>query len=197
MTPVACWGWREGAAGGVVGFSAWSGLGPASRSGRRPRAKDATTAITRRRNSTPIAPVRVGLLWGLALLGLLLLPSDYQAGAETAHGHALMHLWLDAADGVMHHHDPGANGAAWDWLDPALAGAHETGPTDAGASHPDVGEHQDSAPAGGGVHMLVGAVAFFVLGAARAAPSGGVRRALVGQGVPVLLPPPRWSPTAN
>jgi hypothetical protein len=128
---------------------------------------------------------------------LLLLPSNYQAGAETAHGHALMHLWLDAEDGAMHHHhDPGSQ-AAWDWLDPALAGAHEAEPTDAGASHADVGEHQDSAPAGGGVHMLFGAVAFLVLGAARAAPPGRRRRALVGQSVPILLPPPRWMPLAG
>lgn len=90
----------------------------------RPRAKVATTAISRQRNSRRSASVRAGLLWGLALIGLLLLPSDYRAGAEAAHGHTLMHLWLDAADGAVHHHqEPGGQGAAWDWLKPSVAGA--------------------------------------------------------------------------
>ena len=39
------------------------------------------------------------LLWGMALLGLLLLPSDYRAGAESAHAHSLIQLWADASQG--------------------------------------------------------------------------------------------------
>ena len=39
------------------------------------------------------------------MLGLCLLPTDYRAGAETAHAHSLFQLWLDAADGgVFHEH---------------------------------------------------------------------------------------------
>jgi hypothetical protein len=40
----------------------------------------------------------------LALLGLFLLPIQMQAGTGYVHPHALLHLLLDASDGVIDHH---------------------------------------------------------------------------------------------
>lgn len=40
----------------------------------------------------------------LALLGLFLLPIQMRAGAGYVHPHALLHLLLDASDGVIDHH---------------------------------------------------------------------------------------------
>jgi hypothetical protein len=186
----------------VVGFPPRPGPKPGTRSGRTARAKDATTAITHRVNPRFKVPAWTGLLWGLALLGLLLLPSDYRAGAETAHGHALMHLWIDAADGAVHHHHRSAahvssQGAAWDWLDPSVAGAAETEHPQTGEARPDVAGHQDSAPVAGGVHLLLAAVAFIVLGAAHPFPPSAPYRAPASRAVQVLLPPPRWTPLAG
>jgi hypothetical protein len=186
----------------VVGFPPRPGPRPGTRSGRIALAKDATTAIARRVNPRFKAPAWTGLLWGLALLGLLLLPSDYRAGAETAHGHALMQLWIDAADGAVHHHHVSAahvapRGVAWDWLDPSVAGAAETEYPQTGKAQSDVAGHQDSTPAVGGVHLLVTAVAFLVLGAARPFPPSAPYRASASRAVQVLLPPPRWTPLAG
>jgi hypothetical protein len=186
----------------VVGFPPRPGPRPGTRSGRTARAKDAATAIAQRLNPRFKAPAWTGLLWVLALLGLLLLPSDYRAGAETAHGHALMHLWFDAADGaIRHHHDAAAHvasqAAAWEWLDPSVAGAAETEYLQTGEARPDVAGHQDSTPAVGGVHLLAAAVALLVLGAARLFPLPAPYRAPSSRAVPVLLPPPRWTPLAG
>jgi hypothetical protein len=165
-----------------------------SLSGPRFRAKDATTATVQRGNPRITVPGWAGLLWGLALLGLLLLPSDYRAGAETPHAHALLQLWLDAGDGsVHHHHGTGVHAGAWDWLElPALdveaAGSDHTSP-----SGPDVGEHQDSVPAGGGAHLLLQTVPILFLAAPRIVPQTGPGRPLRGRAVAVLLPPPRWT----
>jgi hypothetical protein len=149
-------------------------------------------------------PAWSGLLWGLALLGLLLLPTDYRAGAETAHGHALIQLWFDAADGAIHHHHaPVAAGnsaprdVVQDWLEPAVVDPAERDVRAAGDDRPDVGSQQDSAPVGGSVHLLVKIVVFLVLAVARPAPTVKSRRAPQGRVTRVLLPPPRWAPLAG
>jgi hypothetical protein len=138
-----------------------------------------------------------GFLWCLALLGLLLLSSDYRAGAEVAHAHSLVQLWADAHDGVIyhqHHQHLGADVAAsrdpsLSWFDPAVGEA-----SNAEEAAPDVGKHQDSAPVTSGVHLLLVAVAALVVAAASAAPTFGPAPRLAGRAPRILLPPPRWTP---
>lgn len=159
-------------------------------------------AIVQQVNPRINVPSWTGLLWGLALLGLLLLPSDYRAGAETAHGHALMQLWIDAADGAVHHHHASdahvaTQGAARDWLEPAVDDpmARESGA--AGEARPDVGEHQDASPAAGGPHFQILAVVLLVLATARSVPPLAPCRLPKSRVTRVLLPPPRWTPIAG
>ena len=188
----------------MVGYPARLRSRPGTRSGRTARAKDATTAIVQHVSSGSHTPAWSGLLWGLALLGLLLLPTDYRAGAETAHGHALIQLWFDAADGAIHHHHApiaGANSAprdvVQDWLEPVVIDPAERDVSATGDARPDVGSHQDTAPVGGSVHLLVKTVVFLVLAAARSAPTVESRPAPRGRVTRVLLPPPRWTPLAG
>jgi hypothetical protein len=157
------------------------------------------TAIAQRVNPRLNVPSWTGLLWGLALLGLLLLPSDYRAGAEAAHGHALMQLWIDAADGTVHHHHASdarvaTQGANRDWLDPAVDDPTAPEMGAAAAAHPDVGEHQDASPAAGGLHFQIQAVALLVLATARSVPPLAPYRMPKSRVTRVLLPPPRWTP---
>ena len=134
------------------------------------------------------------------MLGLLLLPSDYRAGAQTAHAHALVHLWIDASDGaVLHHHVPAPvapQGAAWDWLEPMVEVA-ESESVQTGDARPDIGGHHDSNPAGGSVHLLIKTVAILVLALARHVPAATPSRSPKGRAVRVLLPPPRWTSLAG
>ena len=186
----------------VVGYPARLKSRPGTRSGRTARAKDATTVIVQHVSSGSRTPAWSGLLWGLALLGLLLLPTNYRAGAEIAHGHALIQVWFDAAHGAIHHHHvPGVDAApravVQDWLEPAVVDSTERDVRATGDARPDVGSHQDSAPVGGSVHLLVMTVVFLVLAVARSAPSVEPGRAPQGRVTRILLPPPRWTPLAG
>ncbi|MDQ3226854.1 MAG: hypothetical protein M3Q50_09530 [Chloroflexota bacterium] len=141
-----------------------------------------------------------GLIWGLALLGLFLLPTQYRAGAETAHAHSLAQLWVDAGDGSVHHHDfvpshhesgPSHAGGAASWFDPA-AGAGSVGEhREHGLASLDVGEQHDAAPAASGVHFLAGAMTTVVIAAASRAPIGFASRIPQSLYQRVLFPPPR------
>ncbi|MCD6032266.1 MAG: hypothetical protein K0S78_4448, partial [Thermomicrobiales bacterium] len=118
--------------------------------------------------------------------------------------HALIQLWFDAADGANHHHHApvaGANSAprdvVQDWLEPAVVAPAERDARATGDARPDVGSHQDSAPVGGSVHLLVKTVVFLVLAAARSAPTVEWGRLPQGRVTRVLLPPPRWTPLAG
>jgi hypothetical protein len=135
----------------------------------------------------------------MALLGLLLLPSDYRAGAESAHAHSLVQLWADATDGAIYHQhhvhlagdiEIGPNSMA-SWFDPAVGE-----PSSAVQTNPDVGEHQETAPVTSGVHLLLVAVAAPIVVAVRTAPTFGPVRRLAGRFPRILLPPPRWTPAA-
>lgn len=154
-----------------------------------------------------LVPAWPGLLWGMAMLGLLLLPSSYRAGAETAHAHSLVQLWIDATDGSIHHHDHDfvldhhesvapTGGIAVSWFDPvvdATPGGEDYG---SGVSPPDVGEQQDSAPVSSGVDFLIVAVMTVVIAAAgRAAPVDPGRRP-ESRFPRLLIPPPRTAPVA-
>src|SRR5215213_8827183 len=123
-----------------------------------------------RRRSWTTQPLSCsGLLWGLALLGVILLPSDYRAGAEFPHAHSLVQLWVDAADGIVHHHDAGAT--AWDEV---ASSSHERG-SSLGASEerPDIGEHEDSMPTTSGIHLLLSAITMLIAAPARQIPAFG------------------------
>lgn len=60
----------------------------------------------------PAGSSRAHLLPILALLVLCavgLSPVEYRGGAEQPHAHAGFQLWVDAADGTLHHHGAGAH----------------------------------------------------------------------------------------
>jgi hypothetical protein len=133
------------------------------------------------------SPSCSGLLWSLALLGVILLPSQYRAGADIAHGHSLVQLWIDAADGAVHHHHEGS---------PAQVDPHHSSPTSGslfatGEERPDIGEHDDSTPTSSGVHLLLSVIPALAAVATRPRPAAGPDRCLTGQTPRVLLPPPR------
>jgi hypothetical protein len=130
---------------------------------------------------------RLTALWALALLGLFLLPLDYRAGANTAHAHSLVQLWIDAADGAVHHH----HGEPMAWFEPDHSSPASGSLFAADEERPDVGEHDDLTPTSSGVHLLLSVLPGL------AAMSAGPRLAAVpdryrrGHTPRVLLPPPR------
>src|SRR5687768_12233062 len=96
----------------VVPLAGWPELRSASQTGRDaegstcvqvPR-QEAATRVVQRRSSQSRVSTRIYLLWSMALLGLLLLPANYRAGAESAHAHSLIQLWTDANNGTVRHH---------------------------------------------------------------------------------------------
>jgi hypothetical protein len=129
------------------------------------------------------------------LLGLLLLPADYRAGADAAHAHSLVQLWVDAADGTVQHHHGHAGVATKSrvvasWFDPVPAGAGAE--SVAIGERPDLAEQHESAPAISGVHLLLVVVALLLIVAMSRAPVPAAGRLLAGRSPRVLLPPPRW-----
>ncbi|MGH2616795.1 MAG: hypothetical protein ACRDJC_16290 [Thermomicrobiales bacterium] len=152
----------------------------------------------RRRFTNIGIPTWPGLFWGMALLGLLLLPADYRAGAETAHAHSLVQTWADAADGAIQHHHVGASHqhVAVNWLDPEVQDPRGVVESAAGTA-PDVAEQQDSAPVSNGVHLLIDAVMVVLIAAASRVPLATSVRHLTGRAPRVLLPPPRWTVAAT
>jgi hypothetical protein len=157
------------------------------------RIEDTATPIVRRRFMNIIHPTWPGLLWGMALLGLLLLPADYRAGAEIAHPHSLVQTWADAADGTIHHHQIGVSHEHHNiinWLDPELEDPR--GVADfATSADPDFAEQHDSVPASSGVHLLIDAVIVLLITAACRAPLTTLGRLLIGRTPRMLHPPPQ------
>jgi len=121
------------------------------------------------------------------LLGLVLLPSDYRAGAEFPHAHSLVQLLIDAENGTVHHHDGGST--AWDHT---ASSSHER-ESQLGVSEerPDIGEHEDSAPTTSGFHLLLSAITMLTPAPASQMAAFGPEQRLTGQTPRVLLPPPR------
>jgi len=103
---------------------------------------EAATRIVPRRSGESGLSTWLSFLWGLALLGLLLLPAHYRAGAETAHAHSLIQLWTDAANGTIRHHlhhriahvDPGESSS---WFDPSVSAAGTISSVNADDERPD------------------------------------------------------------
>lgn len=135
-----------------------------------------------------------GALWTLALLGLVLLPLNYRGGGDVSHGHSLLQLWADAADGTIdHHHHPthAAPLAGLDWLAPEVS-IESAASADIQQPHPpDVGDHEDSLPMPGTIPFLVASLA--VVRAPRTPLAAPERRANLpaGRAPAVPIPPPR------
>lgn len=141
------------------------------------------------------------LLWGMALLGLLLLPSDYRAGAEWTHGHALAQLWIDASDGtIRHHHHTPANTQdrldAGSWFDPALNVAGNDESTSRAVADPDIGHQHDSSPVSGSAQFLIAIVTAVLIAPATLAPFPAPGQRLASRWPRVLLRPPRRASAA-
>lgn len=163
--------------------------------------QEAAIRSVRRHSDSGLAALSK-LIWGMALLGLLLLPSDYRAGAETAHGHSLIQLWIDAANESVHHHHLGDGGFYLDpdrstsWFDPSIEDTGSAPSFDLADERPDVAEQHDSAPATSGVHLLLTAMTATLAVGARQAPAAGSDLPIAGLSPRILLPPPRWTPAA-
>jgi hypothetical protein len=142
----------------------------------------------------------ISLLWGMALLGLLLLPSDYRAGAEIAHGHSLVQLWVDAGYGTVHHaHDhPRAPDAAsartTSWLEPLIGDTGRAGSASLNDERPDVAEQHDSAPTASGIHILLTMMSVSLALGVRPVTAASFDRPISGLPPRIVLPPPRWTP---
>jgi hypothetical protein len=137
----------------------------------------------------------------MALLGLLLLPSNYRAGARSAHAHSLIQLWSDANNGTVRHHvdhdrmhpSPGVSSS---WFDPSVGGTESTAIMSLDDERPDAAEHQEAAPVSSGVHLLLTIMmAIGTLGMCQT-PITGPHRRYSGLSPRILVPPPRWTPTA-
>jgi hypothetical protein len=137
----------------------------------------------------------------MALLGLLLLPASYRAGAESAHAHSLIQLWADAANGTVRHH-PGHGPAhaapgGSSWFDPTVGDFETTPSVGFGDERPDAAAEQESAPVSSGVHLLLTAMmAIAALGICQA-PIDVPDRRHGGLSPRILLPPPRRTPAAS
>ena len=93
----------------------------------------------------------IPLLRALALLGLLLLPIQMRAGAQHPHPHALLHLLVDASDGILGHHLLGEAAAS-------PSHGHSGAVTAAGAHQPDIPGLGTSVSAAGGLAILAALV---------------------------------------
>ncbi len=188
----------------VVPLPGWPALRPVNRSDSditspacvQIHQQEAATRAVRRRSSTSRRTTRFSLLWGMALLGLLLLPSNYRAGAESAHAHSLIQLWAEATNGTVRHHiDHGparpSPGPSSSWFDPAVGDTGSTLMVDFDDEHPDAVEHQESAPASSGVHLLLIAMTAVAVLDMSEPPIAVPDRQRSGLSPPILVPPPR------
>jgi hypothetical protein len=134
----------------------------------------------------------------MALLGLLILPSNYRAGAESAHPHSLIQLWADATKGTVRHHiDHGmAHGNpsfSSSWFDPAVGNTGPTQAMDLGDERPDSMEHQESTPVPSGVHLLLAGMMAIVSFGVCQPPVAAPDQRHSGLSPRVHVPPPRWT----
>jgi hypothetical protein len=138
----------------------------------------------------------------MATLGLLLLPANYRAGAESAHAHSLIQLWADAANGSVHHHldyglaHAGARGSSARF-DPSIGEPKTTPSVGFDDERPDAATEQESAPVSSGVHLLLTSLmAIIALGMGQS-PIDVPDRGRRGLSPRILVPPPRWTPAAS
>jgi hypothetical protein len=164
--------------------------------------QEAATRTVPRRSSESRLSTWFSLLWGMAMLGLLLLPANYRAGAESAHAHSLIQLWADAANGTIHHHldygltYAGARGST-SWFDPSVGDPQTTPSIGFDDERSDAAAEQESAPVSSGVHLLLTTMmAIIALGMCQT-PIDVPDRGRRGLSPRILVPPPRWTPAAS
>jgi hypothetical protein len=164
--------------------------------------QEAATRTVPRRSSESRLSTWFSLLWAMAMLGLLLLPANYRAGAESAHAHSLIQLWADAANGTIRHHlvdgqtHAGARGSS-SWFDPSVGEPETTTSVGIDDERPDAAAEQESAPVSSGVHLLLTTMlAIIALGMCQA-PIDVPDRGRRGLSPRILVPPPRWTPAAS
>ena len=163
--------------------------------------QEAVTRVVRLRSSESQVSTWICLLWSMALLGLLLLPSHYRAGAESPHAHSLLQLWADATNGTVRHHKdhglvhPGRD-LSTSWFDPSVGAIDVVPFVGFDGEQLDATKQQESAPVSSGVHLLLTATMGIVaLGLCRA-PIADLDRHHSGLPPRILVPPPRWTSAA-
>ena len=188
----------------VVPLAGWPELRSASRTGRDaegpacvlvPRQEAATRTVRRRWGDSRV-PVGSRLLWGMALLSLLLFPTNYRAGAEAPHGHSFIQLWADANNGTVRHHiDHGTAYSSPDfassWFDPAVGDIESILTMDSDDARPDAMEHQESTPVSSGVHLLLATMTAIISFGVRQPPIAAPDRRHSSLSPRILVPPPR------
>jgi hypothetical protein len=113
-----------------------------------------------------------------ALALLFLLPMQMRAGADDPHAHAMLHLLLDARDGLVDHHEEDEDAAE-----------HDGHGSPTGAHEPDVPTLGASNVAGGAMAILATLVVMLLLPAARRVTDRAQSTLLAGR-LPELEPPP-------
>lgn len=121
----------------------------------------------------------------LALLGLFLLPIQMRAGTGYVHPHALLHLLLDASDGVIDHHLLARAGAD------NAHGDQDEHVRRAGKASPDLPTFESIQMAAGGLVVTLVALVLLLISSMqeRVWPR---RQAWSGRRVLPELPPPRF-----
>jgi hypothetical protein len=138
----------------------------------------------------------------MALLGLLLLPATYRAGAERAHAHSLIQLWADAAKGTIHYHldhemvHPGP-GESSSWFDPFISDTGTSSSVGVDEGRPDALGQLESTPMSSGIDLLLTAMMALVALGICPAPLGVPNRRQRGLSPRILVPPPRWTLVAS
>jgi hypothetical protein len=138
----------------------------------------------------------------MALLGLLLLPSNYRAGAENAHAHSLIQLWADATNGTIRHHlDHGVSHPGQErpssWFDPAIDDTDTTASVGFHDERPDATAQQESAPMSSGVHLLLTVMTTIVAPGLCQVPAEVPGQRHTELSPRVHVPPPRWTAAAK
>jgi hypothetical protein len=194
----------------VVPLAGWPEIRSASQTGRDaegpacvqvPR-QEAATRVVQGRSSRSRVSTWTYLLWSMALLGLLLLPANYRAGAESAHAHSLIQLWTEANNGTVRHHvehhrvhpSPGVSSS---WFDPSVDVAGSTATVGLDDERPDAAEQQESAPVSSGVHLLLTVMMAIVTLGTCQVPIAVPHRRYSGLSPRILVPPPRWMTAAS
>jgi hypothetical protein len=190
----------------VVRLPAWWNVRSLSRAGSDSfdsfHLQEAATRSVQSRDANSSLKARLNLLWGMALLGLLLLSSEYRSGDEIAHGHSLIQLWVDAGDGTVHHAhelyrapEPGSSPAT-SWFEPLVGDAGSAGSVGLNDKRPDIAGHQDSGPTASGFHLLLMMATVFLVPGQRLMPTVRCDRSSAGLSPRIILSPPRWTPHA-
>jgi hypothetical protein len=190
----------------VVPLAGWPELRFASQTGRdaegpacvHVQRQEAASRALQRRSSQSRVSTWFLFLWSMALLGLLLLPSNYRAGATSAHAHSLIQLWADANNGTVRHHvDHGRAhpnpGVTTSWFDPSVGATGSTATMDFADERPDAAKQQESTPASSGVHLLLTIMMAIVTPGTRQTPIEIAHRRYSGLSPRILVPPPRWT----